>query len=53
MFGLEYLNDVRLCCIILIASLGASTLALFYSHTRVASFDSGNRIGAGTSGEKI
>lgn len=54
MFGLGYLDDVRLCCIILLASLGASSLALLNAHTRVASFDSGNRIGAGTSsGDKI
>lgn len=43
MFGLEYLHNLRACCIVLVISLFASSVALFYNHTRVASFDNGKR----------
>lgn len=41
MFGLAQLNDLRLCCEILLGALLLGSLALLWAHTRVANLDSG------------
>ena len=47
MFGLARLNSVRMSVLVLIGALALSSTSLLWLHTRVANFDSGQRVQGG------
>ena len=44
MFGLARLNSVRMSVLVLIGALALSSTSLLWLHTRVANFDTGQRV---------